>query len=167
MHAGTAGRGEGEVEEELTRGTAGPSTPTVVLDTNLFVAAFWNRQSASADILSACRDGRVRLYYTQQILREISLILRNIKATERYRQRVKEILDQGTQLQAPGRLSVVADDPEDDKFLECAQLARADYLVTNDDHLLRLRQFDGTKIVKPVELRDVLRQPPCQGTDGL
>ena len=102
----------------------------------------------------------MRLYYTQQILREISLILRNVKATERYKHEVKEILDRGTELSAPGRLSVVSDDPEDDKFLECAQIARADYLVTNDDHLLQLRQFDGTRIVKPVELRDVLRRSP-------
>ena len=69
-------------------------------------------------------------------------------------------MKRGAELTAPGRLSVVADDPEDDKFLECAQLAEAGYLVTNDDHLLRLGSFDGTRILKPSEFRKVLQQVP-------
>lgn len=140
----------------MTRGATGSDPPAVVLDTNLFVAAFWNRRSASADILRACLDGRVRLYYTRQIRREIHLILRNIRAPEQYRRQVDDLLERGTEVPAAGGLSVIAEDPDDDKFLECARLAQADYLVTNDDHLLRLKQFEGTKIVKPTEFREVL-----------
>lgn len=140
----------------MTHGAAVQGRPAVVLDTNLFVAAYWNRHSASADILRACLEGRVRLYYTRQIRKELYLILRNISASEPYRRRVDDILGLGTEIPAPGGLSVIAEDPEDDKFLECAQLARADYLVTSDDHLLRLKQFNGTRIVKPSELRRVL-----------
>ena len=132
--------------------------PSVVIDTNLFIAAFWNKRSASADILRACLEGRLHLYYTEQIRREISLILRNIKAPEHYRQDVNEILARGTELTAVGNVHVVEDDPDDDKFLECALLAHADYLVTSDDHLLRLGSFEGTGILKPSELRRILRQ---------
>ena len=140
----------------MTHGAAVQGRPAVVLDTNLFVAAYWNRHSASADILRACLEGRARLYYTRQIRREIHLILRNISAPERYRRQVDDLLERGTEVPAAGGLSVVAEDPEDDKFLECARLAQADYLVTSDDHLLRLKQFEGTKIVKPTEFRELL-----------
>ncbi|HUV05526.1 MAG TPA: putative toxin-antitoxin system toxin component, PIN family [Armatimonadota bacterium] len=140
----------------MTQGDAAPGQLAVVLDTNLFVAAFWNRRSASADILRACLERRVRLFYTRQIRSELYLILRNIRAPDYYRRQVEDILEQGTELLSAGGLSVVSEDPDDDKFLECARLARADYLVTSDGHLLRLKRFDGTGIVKPSEFRRIL-----------
>lgn len=109
--------------------------------------------------MRACLDGRVRLSYTEQIRKEIFLILRNIKAPDLYKERVNSILDRGIRLTrtAGSRLSVIREDPEDDKFLECARLAQAEYLITNDDHLLRLGRFDGTIIIKPSEFRRLLR----------
>jgi len=126
-----------------------------VLDTNLFVAAYWNRRSASAKVLSACLDGRLSLYYSEQIRKEILLILRNIRAKDEFRKRVDKVLAAGTEIGVPGFLAVVKDDPEDDKFLECALYARAEYVVTSDDHLLRMKEFEGIRIVKPTEMRDV------------
>ena len=139
--------------------------PSVVLDTNVLVAAYWNKRSASAEIIGACAEGRARLYYTRQIRGEVFLILRNIRASEGYRREVERLLRSGTEVAAPGRVSVVSEDPDDDKFLECAQIARADYLVTNDDHLLCLGRFDGTEIVKPSEFRRALerRRPGAEG----
>lgn len=46
-------------------------------------------------------------------------------------------------------LKVVADDPTDDRFLECAVEAGADYLVSGDVHLLRLGQYAGVQILSP------------------
>ena len=128
----------------------------MVLDTNLFVAAYWNRVSASAEVLRACLEGRLRLFYTDRIRREVSLILRNIRARDDYRRYVDEVLAAGTEVSAPGHLSVVEDDPDDDKFLECAVAARADYLVSSDSHLICIGQFEGTRIIKPSEMRRVL-----------
>jgi putative PIN family toxin of toxin-antitoxin system len=127
-----------------------------VLDTNLFVAAYWNKHSASADILEACLRGEAQIFYSSQIRNEIRLILRNIKAREAYKQEVETLLSRGTEVMAPGTLSVVTDDPDDDKFVECAMLAHADYLVTSDEHLLRLGCFGETGIVKPAEFRRTL-----------
>jgi len=128
----------------------------VVLDTNLFVAAYWNKRSASADLLRACAEGRLRLFCTDQIRREISLILRNIRAGEDYRRLVEEILAVATEVFVQAHLSVVRDDPDDDKFLECALAAGADYLVSSDSHLLRVGAFEGTRIVRPSEMRRLL-----------
>ena len=47
------------------------------------------------------------------------------------------------------RIKVVKDDPEDNKIIECASIAGADYIVTGDPHLLKLGQFQRTKIVTP------------------
>ena len=45
-------------------------------------------------------------------------------------------------------LKVVAADPDDDKVLECAQVAGATHIVTGDrKHLLPLRTFQGITIL--------------------
>ena len=44
-------------------------------------------------------------------------------------------------------------DPDDEMVLECALAAEADFLVSGDKkHLLKLREFEGTKIVSCAEL---------------
>jgi predicted nucleic acid-binding protein len=46
----------------------------------------------------------------------------------------------------------IARDATDTKFLGLAQVAQADYLVTNDRrHLLRLKHYGRTKIVTPAQ----------------
>ena len=54
------------------------------------------------------------------------------------------------------RLSVVAEDPSDNRFLECAVEGRADYLVSGDAHLLNLGEFRGVKILTPRAFLDIL-----------
>ncbi len=51
------------------------------------------------------------------------------------------------ELVEPGiKLSVIANDPEDDKIIECAVAARADYIVSGDKHLLSFPLISGQKI---------------------
>jgi len=46
---------------------------------------------------------------------------------------------------------VVEDDPSDNKILECALEAEADYIVSGDRHLLDLREYRGIKILSSGE----------------
>jgi putative PIN family toxin of toxin-antitoxin system len=157
-HPQTAVTGQREAREELVIAdtqTHEQEIPRVVLDTNLIVAAYWNRRSASAKVLSACLDGRLSLFYSEQIRKEIHLILRSIRAKDEFKRRVDKALASGTEIGVPGFLSVVKDDPEDDKFLECALYARAEYVVTSDEHLLRIGEFEGIRIIKPIEMQKV------------
>jgi predicted nucleic acid-binding protein len=48
-------------------------------------------------------------------------------------------------------LTVVLDDPTDDRILECAVAAHSDHLITGDKHLLKLGSHLGTRIIKPAE----------------
>lgn len=40
-------------------------------------------------------------------------------------------------------------DPDDNKFLAAAYEAKADYLVSVDNHLLSLKYYHGTQILSP------------------
>lgn len=53
-------------------------------------------------------------------------------------------------------ITVVDDDPDDDKFLEVAVAGNVDYLVSGDRHLLDLNSFRGIDIVTPREFYDYL-----------
>ncbi|MBI2842308.1 MAG: putative toxin-antitoxin system toxin component, PIN family [Armatimonadetes bacterium] len=121
----------------------------VVLDTNLFVAAYWNRRSASARIIEACLSGHLQVYYTSEVERELWLIMRNIRARDEFRATVSNLIGRAEQVSAQAKVDVRTEDPEDQKFLECAVSANADYLITSDDHLLRLRKTGKTVIIKP------------------
>lgn len=55
-------------------------------------------------------------------------------------------------------LHVVADDPDDDKFLDCAVAAQAEIIVSGDEHLLSLGSFQGIQILTPAAFVVLLSQ---------
>ena len=44
-------------------------------------------------------------------------------------------------------LTIVRDDPDDDRVLECAIAGRADYIVSGDRHLLKLGSYEDIPIL--------------------
>ena len=52
-----------------------------------------------------------------------------------------------------GSLDVVQDDPSDNKFIECALAAGAEYVVSGDPHLLRIGHYEEIQILRPAEFR--------------
>ncbi len=43
--------------------------------------------------------------------------------------------------------TVIKDDPDDNKFIECAVAGEADFIVSGDRHLLALKEFHGIEII--------------------
>ena len=50
----------------------------IVLDTNLFVAAYFNRGSSSAKIIEGCLQNKYKAVFSAQIVKEMFFILGNI-----------------------------------------------------------------------------------------
>jgi predicted nucleic acid-binding protein len=44
------------------------------------------------------------------------------------------------------RIQVIREDPADDQVLACALAAKADYIVSKDEHLQKLRECQGIRI---------------------
>lgn len=51
-------------------------------------------------------------------------------------------------------LHVIADDPDDNRVLECAIQGSADYIVTGDRHLLKLGSYEAIPIVTVRQFMD-------------
>lgn len=126
--------------------------PRLVIDTNLVVAAYFNPRSASAKIIRLLRDHfAFDVVYTERMRREIWQILRNIRASKTFQNEMKKILDGGLRVMRTRPHRIVRDDPEDDKFVDCALAAKADYLITNDHHMLKLGEIDDIEVLRPTE----------------
>jgi predicted nucleic acid-binding protein len=54
------------------------------------------------------------------------------------------------------KVSAVTRDPSDDQVIACAVAARVDYLVTGDDDMLVLAEYQGIRIVTPRQFLDFL-----------
>ena len=52
----------------------------------------------------------------------------------------------------------VSRDPDDDKFLECAFNCKAIYIVSGDNDLLDIKEYEGIKIVKVDEFLKVIEK---------
>lgn len=128
---------------------------SVVLDTNVFVAAAFARTSASARVIERVRSGALTLVWDDATREETEHIVRKIPPIAK--SPVLEVFD------AAGRFTGPTDpqafgaivDPDDRKFAALARAAGA-ILVTADDHLLADRAAGDVRILTPSELLEAL-----------
>jgi len=45
----------------------------------------------------------------------------------------------------------IVEDPSDNKFIDCAVAGNANYIITNDRHLLKINSFRDISIITPKE----------------
>jgi len=130
----------------------------VVIDTNLIIAAYYNKHSHSAKILDWARRGRLNVLWSEPVLAEAKYILNNIKADNNFRLSLLSIYKESRKVTKPPKvLGAIANDPSDNKLVGCA-LAGADYIITSDRHLLAVGEFKGVKMVRPGEFLKELKK---------
>lgn len=122
----------------------------IVLDTNVLIDGFKDGHSYEKRIIDAVINGEVEAFANKQTLRENHLLLGMRVEDESYHKELDSFFTQVNDVINRRRINVVRD-PEDNKILESAVEARADYLVTSDNDLLTLKEFRRIKIVTPIE----------------
>ena len=128
----------------------------VVLDTNVLISSLLKSESKARDIYRLVLRREIELYASVDLINELSRVLEYPKfGFEKLQKEVflKNLIRVATILVNPGlRINVIKEDPPDNKFLECAVEAKADYLISGDNkHLLLLKNFQGIKIISPSE----------------
>ncbi len=124
--------------------------PLIVLDTNVFVAAGFNPESSSAQILEQIRSGQIRMVWNEQIRQEIQHILRKIPhlSWEQVSSLFKEE-DYYTGETHFEKFNFIAD-PDDRKFVALSEASGA-VLITMDYDLLSIRNEVSIPILTPGE----------------
>ncbi len=128
----------------------------LVVDTNVVVSAALKDTSFPRTALLIAIARPARLYVSQSILDEYSDVLARPAIGIRKVERVLllQLIRNRSFLVSPYRRLDLTGDPDDNKFVECADAARADYLITgNCKHFPRF--WKGTKIITPREFIEV------------
>ncbi|MEM2098820.1 MAG: putative toxin-antitoxin system toxin component, PIN family [Candidatus Bathyarchaeia archaeon] len=126
--------------------------PKVVLDINVWVSALlWGGKPA--EIVKAAEEGKVAIVASEEIVWEISQVLNYPKLRKvyqaaglRHKDLMEAVLKVVKFVEVSKRVSVVVEHPADDKFIECALAAGADYIVSGDRHLLKIGSYQKTRI---------------------
>lgn len=124
----------------------------VVLDTNVLISAI-HFGGKPRQILERAIRGEIRLCVSEPILEELKGVLERRKfnyAPETAQIIVTELIDISDFVNPSRTLHVVPEDTEDNRILECAAEAGANYIVTGDVHLLRLGRYRDIKILNSV-----------------
>lgn len=123
----------------------------VVIDTNVFVSSFFGGNPRK--IVDLWKSGQITLCLSKPIVDEYMAVLRRLELENE--PELEELLN----LFAGGyhvlftsktpRLTVVEDDPDDNKFIECAVALKAHFVVSGDKALTAIQDYMGIKIVAP------------------
>jgi uncharacterized protein len=120
----------------------------LVLDTNIVVSAALKPDGLQRTVFLLAITRPARLYVSSPILAEYRDVLSRpeLQIRKSLRQQLLQLIKNRAHRVRPGpRLQITAD-PDDNMFLECADAARADYLITgNARHFPRF--WKKTKII--------------------
>ena len=106
----------------------------LVVDTNIVVSAALKPDGLQRIVLLLAITKPARLYVTKVILDEYRDVLPRpeFQIRKGLRQQLLDLIRKRAHLVAPEQTVWVTSDPDDDVFLECADAAHADYLVTGN-----------------------------------
>jgi putative PIN family toxin of toxin-antitoxin system len=120
----------------------------LVIDTNVVVSAALKPEGLQRTTLLLAITKPARFYVSPPILEEYADVLSRPELAIRKgaRQQLLQLIRNNSHIVTPSRRLEVASDPDDNVFLECADAARADYLITgNQKHFPRF--WKKTKII--------------------
>lgn len=129
----------------------------LVIDTNIVVSAALKPDGVQRTVLLLAITKPARLYVSDAILAEYHEVLARpeLKIRKGLRQQVLQLIKRHSQSMKPSRPLQITRDPDDNMFLECADSARADYLVTgNPRHFPKF--WKKTKVITSRELIDIV-----------
>jgi putative PIN family toxin of toxin-antitoxin system len=126
----------------------------VVPDSNVWISAF-NFGGVPRRVIEMGVSSEIRLAISNDILLEVWRVQEEkFKWSQnRLQDWQNDILTFTEKVETGQRVDAISADPTDNRILECAVAACADYIVTGDKHLLRLLAFVNTQIIKPADLQ--------------
>jgi len=129
----------------------------LVLDTNVVVSAALKPEGLQRTVLLLAISKPARWYVSDAILGEYSAVMARpeLKIRRGLRQQLLQLIQDHSRVIVPSRLPQITTDPDDNIFVECADAARADYLVTgNERHFPKF--WKNTKIISSREFLNII-----------
>jgi len=123
----------------------------IILDTNVFISGIFFSGPPS-QILKAWENQRFQIVLSQQILDEYQRVAEELS----YKFPTVDILPiielvtiHAQFVDTQGVEINVCEDPDDDKFIECAVAGKCGTIISGDKHLLKLSEYQDVTILNP------------------
>ncbi len=123
----------------------------VVIDTNIFVSSFFGGNPKK--IIDLWKKEKITLCLSHAVLDEYIDVLQRIGLKDE--QELEELLSlfsRGFNIlfttKTP-KVKIVKNDPDDDKFIECAVALKADAVITGDGDFHDIKEYMGIRILTP------------------
>lgn len=135
----------------------------LVLDANILVSAFFWKGN-ECELFKLIEEGKAELYISREMLEEVEDVLNRdkfkgiiIKTNQTSNQIVQKIISI-SHLVIGSKLNInVCRDADDNMVLECAVHAKADFIVSGDEDLLSLKEYENIKIIQTNEILKILK----------
>ena len=124
----------------------------VVIDTNVFISSFFG--GIPREIINLWRDGQITICISQSILEEYITVLNRLGIDKHEITKLTKLFAEGYNLifaATTPKIEIVKDDPDDNKFIECAVELGSKTIISGDKHLLNIGKYIDIKILSPRE----------------
>jgi len=133
----------------------------IVIDTNVLVSALIKPDSTPELIVLMILNNQVTMYISNEVFQEYKQVLNrgkfekylNSKKIKSFLSRIKRC---AIKIRPKVTVDIIKDDPADNKFLECALEAEADFLITGNIKHFPPKKFHKTQIVTPSEFLSMI-----------
>lgn len=138
-----------------------------VFDTVIFVRALLDSHSLAGRLIFEHLED-YQLILSPEVIEEILEVLGRREIIERFHlrntnypkamARLIKSMNRAEIIQI-GQIQPISRDPNDDKFLATAKMGKCEYLVTEDEDLLVLKEYKGIEIINTSTFIDILNNP--------
>jgi len=131
----------------------------IVCDTNILISATHFPGSSPDEVINLVREGSIELAISPEILSEFERVLKKKfgASKEEIKETTGSIKEMAVIVKPTEKINLIKQDPTDNKILECALKAKADYIISGDTkHLQPLKEFQGIPVLSPAQFLTVI-----------
>ena len=129
----------------------------ITTDTNVLISStFWSGDSDR--ILEKVENKEIELVLSKEIIEEFSKVLEYKEIKDKIKDKnlemkrtVEKIISLSTIIVPSLKFNEIKEDPSDNIILDCAVEGNVDFILSQDKHLLNLKEFRGIKIINPAD----------------
>jgi len=134
----------------------------VTLDTNILISGtFWTGDSFK--ILNLIDTNKIKCVLSEEILKEYNKVINSEEIIDKVENKklitlkiIEKVISNSIIIEPKIKINI-SEDPDDNKVLECAIEGSVDYIITNDAHLLKIKEYKGIKIINSAKFIKILR----------
>ncbi|MFH0876531.1 MAG: putative toxin-antitoxin system toxin component, PIN family [archaeon] len=131
----------------------------VTFDNNVLLSStLWDGSVSQKLLFDLIRRGDIKICVSNEILDDYKKVLkRDFEYAEgEVATILKTVYSFVTIIEVKEKIQIVFDDSDDDAIISCAVASESKYVITYDEHLLKIKQYKEIRIITPEAARAII-----------